>query len=97
MVNKGSFPDIIVNLSEADIPVERLRAYLCQGKDQQFVFMSFENATEIPEHFHEAQWEIVLDGEINRCINGKRHILTKGDTYFIPRGSPPQRKNLARV
>ncbi len=77
------FPETISDLPEADIPIEGLRSYLFQGENQQFVFMSFENDVEVPEHSHEAQWGVVLDGEVELTIVGKKHTLTKGDTYFI--------------
>jgi quercetin dioxygenase-like cupin family protein len=79
------FPEMITDLPEADIPIEGLHSYLLQGKEQQFVFMSFENDVEVPEHSHEAQWGVVLDGEIELTIDGKKCILTNGDTYFIPK------------
>jgi len=50
--------------------------------------MSFENAVTVPEHTHEAQWGIVLDGEIELTINGDKTRLKKGDTYFIPKDIP---------
>ena len=78
------FPEIITNLPEADIPIEGVNSHLFQGKKQQFVFMSFEKDVEVPEHSHEAQWGIVLDGEIELTIESKKFTFTKGDTYFIP-------------
>ena len=48
--------------------------------------MSFEKDAEIPEHSHEAQWAVVLDGEIELTIGAQTRILRKGDTYFIPKG-----------
>jgi quercetin dioxygenase-like cupin family protein len=85
-MSKGEFfPEIITNLPEADIPIEGVHSYLFQGEKQQFVFMSFENDVEIPEHSHEAQWGVVLDGEIELTVGGKKCIFTNGDTYFIPK------------
>ena len=84
---KDFFPEIITNLPEADIPIEGLRSHLFQGENQQFVFMSFENDAEVPEHSHEAQWAVVLDGQIELTVEGEKHIFTKGDTYFIPKGA----------
>ena len=78
------FPEIITNLPEADIPIKGLRSHLFQCENQQFVFMGFENDIEVPEHSHEAQWGVVLDGETELTIDGKKCNLTKGDTYFIP-------------
>jgi len=80
------FPEIIANLPGADIPIEGLRSYLFQGENGQFVFMSFENDVEVPEHHHEAQWGVVLDGESELTIDGKKNSFTKGDTYFIAKG-----------
>ncbi|MFQ5821516.1 MAG: cupin domain-containing protein [Candidatus Heimdallarchaeota archaeon] len=47
--------------------------------------MSFEKNVKVPEHSHEAQWGVVLEGEIELTIDGKKHTFTKGDTYFIPK------------
>jgi quercetin dioxygenase-like cupin family protein len=80
------FPEIITSLPEADIPIEGLHSYLLQGENQQIVFMSFENDVEVPEHSHEAQWGVVLNGEGELTIDNRKHTFKKGDTYYIPRG-----------
>jgi len=85
MAKKGFFPEIIAGLPEADIPVEGVQSHLFQGENQQFVFMSFENDVEVPEHSHEAQWGVVLDGEIELTVDGEKYTLKKGDTYFVPK------------
>ncbi len=85
MAEKRFFPGIITDLPEADIPIEGLRSHLFQGENQQFVFMSFQKAVEVPEHSHEAQWGVVLDGEIELTVDGKKYTLKQGDTYFVPK------------
>ena len=85
MPKENFFPEIITNLPEADIPIAGVHSHLFQGETQQFVFMSFEKDVEVPEHSHEAQWGVVLEGEIELTIDGKKYTLTKGDTYFIPK------------
>ena len=80
------FPEIIKKLPKADIGVEGVDAYLFQGENQQILFMSFKKDVEIPEHSHEAQWGVILDGEIELTIKGEKYTLRKGDTYFIPKG-----------
>lgn len=80
------FPDIITKLPVADVPFEGLEAYLIQGEKQQVIFMYFNQDVEIPEHSHEAQWGVVLDGEIEITIGGETRICRRGDTYFIPKG-----------
>ena len=82
---EGFLPEIITNLPEADIPIEGLRSHILQGQNQQIVFMSFEKDVEVPEHCHEAQWGVVLDGETELTIDGRKSSLGKGDTYFIPK------------
>ena len=86
MVNESFFPKIITSLPEPDIPVAGVNAYLFQSKSQQIVFMSFDKDAEIPEHSHEAQWGVILDGEILLTVDGKTRVLKRGDTYFIPKG-----------
>ena len=86
MPKENFFPKIITKLPEADIPIEGVRSHLFQGQNQQFVFMSFEKDAEAPEHSHEGQWAVVLDGGIELTVDGKIHTFKKGDTYFIPKG-----------
>jgi quercetin dioxygenase-like cupin family protein len=88
MSRDNFFPEIISSLPQADIPVEGITSYLLQGENQQVVFMSFDRDASVPEHSHEAQWGVVLDGESELTINGKLHVLKKGDTYYIPKGVP---------
>lgn len=85
MPEKDFFPEIITNLPGADIPIKGVRSHLFQGENQQFVFMSFENDVEVPEHSHEAQWGVVLDGEIELTIGSRKYAFSKGDTYFVPK------------
>jgi quercetin dioxygenase-like cupin family protein len=86
MPKENFFPEIITKLPEADIPLEGVHSHLFQGKDQQFVFMCFDNDVQVPEHSHEGQWGVVLDGEIELTIGGKKATYKRGDTYFIPKG-----------
>ena len=80
------FPEPILNLPEADIPLNGIRAYLSQGSDHQIIFMHFSEDVDLPEHSHEAQWGIVLEGKIEMTIDGKTKTYRKGDRYFIPKG-----------
>jgi len=86
MSEENFFPDIIAKLPKADIGIEGVDAYLFQGEKQQILFMNFKKDVEIPEHSHEAQWGVILDGEIELTIEGEKYVLKKGDTYFIPKG-----------
>ena len=83
MATKKKFPDIISQHPTADIPLEGVTSHLVQAGQQQFVFMHFAKDVELPDHFHEAQWGIVLDGQTELTIDGQKRIFTKGDSYFI--------------
>ena len=76
---KEVFFEPIRNLPEADIPIERIKAYLSQSEDHQIIFMEFENDVDLPEHIHAAQIGMVLEGRIDLVINGEKTSYTKGD------------------
>lgn len=82
------FPEAIRNLPEADIPLDGITAYLSQSDTHQILFMQFEKDVELPEHAHEAQMGIVLEGKIELIIDGETQSFTKGDRYYIPEGVP---------
>lgn len=80
------FPEPILNLPEADIPLKGISAYLAQGFEHQIIFMSFSEDVDLVEHSHESQWGIVLEGRIDLLIDGIKNSYQKGDRYFIPKG-----------
>ncbi len=80
------FPGPILNLPEADIPLKGIHAYLSQGSGHQIIFMEFSEDVELPQHAHESQWGVVLEGKIDLVIDSVKHTFTKGDRYFIPEG-----------
>ncbi len=81
------FPEPIRNLPEADIPLVGITAYLSQSDTHQILFMQFEEDVDLPEHSHAAQVGIVLEGNIELVIDGKKHSFSKGDRYYIPEGA----------
>ena len=81
------FPQPIIDLPEADIPIVGIKAHLSQGENHQIIFMEFTEDVDLPEHSHESQWGIVLEGEIELVIDGVRNVYSKGDRYFIPNGA----------
>jgi quercetin dioxygenase-like cupin family protein len=80
------FPEPITNLPQADISISGITAYLSQSENHQIIFMEFSEDAEIPEHSHESQWAVVLEGRIDLVIDGFKHTFSKGDYYFIPKG-----------
>lgn len=80
------FPEPILGLPEANIPLDGVKAYLSQSESHQIVFMQFEKDVELPEHSHAAQVGFILEGRIDLVIGNKTHCFTKGDRYYIPNG-----------
>jgi quercetin dioxygenase-like cupin family protein len=80
------FPEPIINLPQAEIPLQGIKAYLSQADHHQVIFMEFSEDIELPEHAHESQWGVVLEGRIDFVINGVNHTFFMGDRYFIPKG-----------
>ena len=80
------FPEAIEKLPLADIPLNGLTAFLSQGQNHQILFMEFEEDVDLPEHEHESQYSIVLEGKIELTIDGAKKVYVKGDRYYIPAG-----------
>ena len=79
---KTIFPQPILNLPEADLPFKGATAYLSQGKNHQVLFMKFDEDVELPAHSHNAQWGVVLEGQIELTINGIENLFTKGEIFY---------------
>lgn len=78
-----SFPNVITNLPEADIPFEGIKAWTLQGETHQLVFYQMEANARIPEHSHEyAEWAMVIEGEMELTIEGKTRNVKKGDEFL---------------
>jgi quercetin dioxygenase-like cupin family protein len=83
---KSIFPQSIQNLPEVIIPFNGVKGYIVQGEKEQVVFMEFKKDVEIPEHSHESQWEIVLEGKVDYFEDGKKTSYKKGDRFFVQSG-----------
>jgi quercetin dioxygenase-like cupin family protein len=86
VVTMVNFPEPILNLPEADIPLKGVKAFLSQGSNHQIIFMEFADDVELPEHSHASQWGIVLEGRIELVTGGVKKTYKQGDRYFIPEG-----------
>ena len=83
LVMQTIFPDPVAKLPEAEIPLNGVKAFISQSETHQIVFMEFNDGTDVPEHSHASQWEIVLEGVAEVVIDGKRRLYGKGDRFFI--------------
>jgi quercetin dioxygenase-like cupin family protein len=83
--NLQEYPEVITTLPKAIIQVEGIKAWLLQGERHQLVFFEMEHNAQVPEHSHDyPQWGIVLKGKMRLTIDGKAHLIKKGDEYVIP-------------
>jgi quercetin dioxygenase-like cupin family protein len=83
---KNFYPEMIINLPEANIDSKGVKGWISQSKDHQIVFFEIEPVGKVAEHSHNAQWGIVIEGEMELTIGGKTKTCKRGDFYFIPQG-----------
>jgi quercetin dioxygenase-like cupin family protein len=86
LTDKILYPEMIERLPDIDIPNPGVRGKLFQGEGMQAVFFSVETTGEIAPHQHQAQWGVVLEGEMLMTVDGVIHKYGRGDSYFIPAG-----------
>jgi len=86
------FPEPIINLPEALIPVDGVKGYISQAENNQIIFMEFKKDVDIPEHTHGSQWEIVLRGKVDVVINGKKKTYSVGENFLFPHTLHTQQK-----
>jgi quercetin dioxygenase-like cupin family protein len=77
------FPKPIQELPQVDFPFPTVTGYLSQGQNHQIVFMEFTDDTDIPEHSHQSQWELVLKGKVDLYTKGKKITYYKGDSFYL--------------
>ena len=78
---------MIEKLEDIDISLPGINGKLFQGQGMQAVFFTANGPGEIPAHHHQAQWGVMLEGEVEMTVDGKMQIVRRGDSYFIPAGS----------
>jgi len=62
------------------------------GHKGQVGFAQVAQETFVPEHAHEGQWGVVLEGEVVLVMGGETKVFRKGDYYHIPAGVPHSAK-----
>ncbi|MBW1712975.1 MAG: cupin domain-containing protein [Deltaproteobacteria bacterium] len=87
MSNPGFYPEPITSLPQIEVPFDNVVGYLLQGVDSQSVFFELGKGSHVPPHSHEAQWGVLLDGELELSIGQEKHVFQKGASYFIPEGT----------
>jgi len=87
-MTSAEFSTLITGLPEADIGLPGVRAWILSGDGRQVAFFEIEPVGAIPEHAHEEQWGIVVEGEMDLRIGGETRRCRAGDSYHIPAGTP---------
>ncbi|MDX2005310.1 MAG: cupin domain-containing protein [Meiothermus sp.] len=62
------------------------------GHNGQIGFAQVAEETVVPEHAHDGQWGVVLEGQVEFNIGGEVKVFTKGNYYHIPAGVPHSAK-----
>lgn len=81
------FPQFIRDLPAIDVPLPGVSGHLLQGATQQVAFLRFEDDCEVPEHSHNAQWELVVAGRVDLTVEGRTQTHRAGDSFYIPAGT----------
>ena len=82
----SGFPPFIERLPEVDLPFAGATGHLLQGETVQAVFIRFAQDVAAPAHHHNAQWEIVLAGEVELEKDGEKRVYRVGESFYIPEG-----------
>jgi len=87
-MTSAQFSTLIPGLPEADIGLPGVRAWILSGDGRQVAFFEIEPIGSIPEHSHEEQWGIVVEGEMDLRLGSETRRCRAGDSYHIPAGTP---------
>ena len=87
LAEKTLFPEMIEKLPDVDLAIPGVKAKLFQGSKMQAVFFTMEGPADIPAHHHQAQWGVILEGEVEMTIDGQTRVFRRGDSYTIPAGA----------
>jgi quercetin dioxygenase-like cupin family protein len=81
------FPEFLTRLPELDIDLPGVSGHILQGKAQQVAFVRFAQDTHVPDHSHAAQWEMVIEGEVDLTLEGEKRTYRAGESVYIPAGA----------
>ena len=86
MSSFAPYPEFILALPKADIPMPGVTAHLMAAPTGQVVFFELPAGASVPPHSHGAQWGIVASGDVELTIGGQTKRYQAGDSYFIGDG-----------
>jgi quercetin dioxygenase-like cupin family protein len=87
MTPPNALPEFIKALPAPDVEMEGLNASMVTG-DALVLFFTLDRRHDTPEHTHSDEWGVILEGECDITIDGNTTKYRRGDTYFVPAGTP---------
>jgi quercetin dioxygenase-like cupin family protein len=81
------YPQPILDLPKIDVTLPGVIGHLLQGGASQVVFFELAEGLGVPLHSHEAQWGVVLEGQIEMVIGDLKKVFGPGESYYIPEGT----------
>ncbi|MBI4392995.1 MAG: cupin domain-containing protein [Euryarchaeota archaeon] len=78
-----AFPACVTNLPEGAL-LPGLRCNVHQGEKSQVIFIEALADVTVPPHTHSEEWGIIVSGEIETTINGKKETRRTGMEHHIP-------------
>lgn len=86
MKSTTPYPEFIKSLPQPELPLDGVAAYLVTAPQTQVAFFEIAAGGVYPPHSHDAQWGIIVEGEVELTIGGVARRLGPGDSYYIGRG-----------
>jgi quercetin dioxygenase-like cupin family protein len=75
-------------LPQLELPYETGVGYGLAAADGAAVFVYFHERTDVPPHEHDAQWGVIVQGEMALRTGDETRVVRAGDWYDIPAGVP---------
>lgn len=75
--------DFFDRFQRAQTPFERVDTALFSEERGTLVFQTFDEETLVPEHEHDAQWGVVLAGQLDLTVEGEQCTIGPGESYHI--------------
>lgn len=76
-------PEFFDRFPRAETPFDTIDTALFTEGRGTLVFQTFKSVTAIPEHEHDAQWGVVLEGRLDLVIEGTSLSVGPGESYHI--------------
>jgi quercetin dioxygenase-like cupin family protein len=82
------YPDFIKSFPSIDVPFpdDVVQTSVVRSEAGLVTLFTFLKDMQLPAHSQGAQWDTVVEGEIDSTIGGDTKVYKAGDSYSIPAG-----------